>query len=191
MHGLWNTPKLFEKLIARIDHEEFQFYTPHLPHSFGKISLQALARDLNHQIMDLVAPELDIDLVGFSMGGIVSRIWLQNYNGFKRTKRFISIGSPHNGTFTAQFVPSSLFPGIADMKRGSSLLSQLNGDLSSLMDIRCKSFYTKWDLMSFPGWQSKLSIGTSEQLPVFTHKELITNPASLDILAQEIFRNVI
>ena len=188
MHGLWNTPKLFEKLIAKIDHKNFQVYTPYLPHDFGKKSLQTLARDLNDQIIDLVSPELDIDLVGFSMGGIVSRIWLQNYNGFNRTKRFISIGSPHNGTFTAQFVPSSLFPGIADMKRGSSLLSQLNGDLTSLMDIRCKSFYTKWDLMSFPGWQSKLSIGTSEQLPVLTHKGLITNPASLDILAQEIFR---
>ena len=190
MHGLWNTPKLFERLIARIEHKNFQVYTPHFPHNFGKISLQTLARDLNHQIMDLVPPDLDIDLVGFSMGGIVSRIWLQNYNGFKRTRRFISIGSPHNGTFTAQFVPSSLFPGIADMKRGSSLLSQLNGDMSSLMAIRCKSFYTKWDLMSFPGWQSKLSIGTSEQLPVLTHKGLITNPASLEILAKEIFRNV-
>ena len=44
--------------------------------------------------------------------------------------------------------------------------------------------------MSFPGWQSRLSIGTSEQLPVLTHKGLITNPASLDILAKEIFSNV-
>ena len=75
------------------------------------------------------------------------------------------------------------------MKRGSSLLSQLNDDLTSLENVECTSFFTKWDLMSFPGWQAKLSIGDSYQLPVLTHKELITNTVALDILAKMIFEN--
>ena len=189
IHGLWNNPKLFEKLIRKIKADDYQLYRPHLPHKFGKTSLRRLARDLDSKIEELVGPEIEIDIVGFSMGGLISRLWLQNYNGFLRTKRFFSIGTPHLGTYTAQMIPSSFMPGIAEMKRGSSLLSQLNDDMTSLEKIECISFFTKWDLMSFPGWQAKLSIGDSYHLPVLTHKELITNSISLDILAKKIFND--
>ena len=189
VHGLWNNPKLFEKLLKKINEDDYQLYRPHLPHEFGKTSLIRLARDLDSKIEELVGPEIEIDIVGFSMGGLISRLWLQNYNGFSRTKRFFSIGTPHFGTYTAQIIPSSFMPGIAEMKRGSSLLSQLNNDLTSLEKVECISFFTKWDLMAFPGWQAKLSIGDSYDLPVLTHKELITNSISLDILAEKIFEN--
>ena len=189
VHGLWNNPKLFTKLIEKIQVDDDQLFSPHLPHKFGKTSLRQLARDLNSKIEELVGPEIEIDIVGFSMGGLISRIWLQNHNGFLRTKRFFSIGTPHLGTYTAQLIPSSVMPGIAEMKRGSSLLSQLNNDLTSLETVECISFYTTWDLMSFPGWQAKLSIGDSYHIPVLTHKELINNPISLDTLAKKIFEN--
>ena len=189
VHGLWNNPKLFTKLVEKIKDDRYQLYSPHLPHKLGQTSLRKLARDLDYKIKQLVGPEKDIDIVGFSMGGLISRIWLQNYNGFSRTKRFFSIGTPHYGTYTAQVIPSFLMPGIAEMKRGSSLLSQLNNDLTSLEKVECTSFFTKWDLMSFPGWQAKLSIGDSYHLPVMTHKQLITNSNSLDILAKKIFIN--
>ena len=187
IHGLWNNPKLFEKLIKKIRDDDYELHRPHLPHKFGKTSLRQLASDLDSKIKQLVGSEIEIDIVGFSMGGLISRFWLQNYGGFLRTKRFFSIGTPHYGTYTAQMIPAFLMPGIAEMKRGSSFLSQLNNDQSSLEKVECTSFFTKWDLMSFPGWQSKLSIGDSYQLPVLTHKELITNPSSLDILVKMIF----
>ncbi len=189
VHGLWNNPKLFKKLIEKIKQDDYLLYRPHLPHKFGMTSLRELARDLDSKIEECVGPEREIDIVGFSMGGLISRIWLQNYNGFLRTKRFFSIGTPHFGTYTAQLIPSSFMPGIAEMKRGSGLLSQLNNDLTSLQMVECVSFFTRWDLMSFPGWQAKLEIGDSYHLPVLTHKELITNSNSLDILAKMIFTN--
>ncbi len=190
IHGLWNNPKLFEKLIKKIKEDDYQLYRPHLPHKFGKTSLRRLASDLDSKIEELVGSEREIDIVGFSMGGIISRLWLQNHDGFLRTKRFFSIGTPHFGTYTAQMMPRYLMPGIAEMKRGSGLLSQLNNDLTSLKKVECISFFTKWDLMSFPGWQAKLSIGDSYHLPVLTHKELITNSIALDILAEKIFSDV-
>ena len=189
VHGLWNDPKLFEKLIKKINEDNYELYRPHLPHRFGKTSLKDLARALDSKIEELVGSEVEVDIVGFSMGGLISRLWLQNHGGFLRTKRFFSIGTPHFGTYTAQMIPSSFMPGIADMKRGSRLLSQLNNDLTSLEQVECISFFTKWDLMTFPGWQAKLSIGESYQLPVLTHKELITNSISLDILVEKIFKN--
>ena len=190
VHGLWNNPKLFEKLIEKLKEDDFQLFSPHLPHAFGKTSLNQLARDLDYQINEFVGPDVDIDIVGFSMGGVIARIWLQNQNGSMRTKRFFSIGAPHFGTYTAQLVPSSFMTGIAEMKRGSSLLTQLNDDLTSLENVECFSFFTKWDLMSFPGWQAKLSVGDSFPVPVLTHKELITNTISLNILAEKILENI-
>tara|TARA_B100000700_G_scaffold86674_1_gene97528 strand:+ start:1083 stop:1685 length:603 start_codon:yes stop_codon:yes gene_type:complete len=189
IHGLWNNPKLFEKLIKKIKEDDYQLYRPHLPHKFGKTSLIDLASDLDSKIKELVGTEIEIDIVGFSMGGLISRLWLQNHNGYLRTKRFFSVGTPHFGTYTAQIIPTYFMAGIADMKRGSSVLSQLNNDLTSLEKVECSSFFTKWDLMSFPGWQAKLSIGESFQLPVLTHKQLITHSTSLDILAEKIFND--
>ena len=189
VHGLWNNPKLFDKLIKKVKENDYELYRPHLPHKFGKTSLRHLARDLDFKIEELVGPKREIDIVGFSMGGLISRLWLQNHNGFLRTKRFFSIGTPHFGTYTAQLIPSSFFSGIAEMKKGSNLLSQLNNDLTTLEKIECISFFTKWDLMSFPGWQAKLSVGYSYQLPVLTHKELITNNLAIDILAKNIFES--
>jgi len=180
---------LIKSLIKKINEDDYQLYRPHLPHKYGKTSLRHLARDLDSKIEELVGPEIEIDIVGFSMGGLISRFWLQNHDGFLRTKRFFSIGTPHFGTYTAQMIPSFLMPGIAEMKRGSGLLSLLINDLTSLEKVECTSFFTKWDLMSFPGWQAKLSIGDSYHLPVLTHKELITNTLSLDILAKKIFEN--
>ena len=190
VHGLWNNPKLFEKLINRIKKDDYQLYCPHLPHKYGYSSLKSLAKDLDSKIEELVGHEKEIDIVGFSMGGLISRFWLQNHNGFLRTKRFFSIGTPHSGTYTAQMIPTAFMPGLAEMKRGSDLICQLNNDLTSLKEIECISFYTNWDLMSFPGWQSKLSIGDSYRIPVLTHKELMTKSTSLDILAEKIFKNI-
>ena len=190
VHGLWNNPQLFDKLIDKINQDDYELLIPFLPHKFGKTSLENLAKDLDCQIKTMIDPGIEIDLVGFSMGGLISRVWLQHYNGFSRTKRFFSIGTPHNGSYTAQLIPSWLFKGIAEMKKGSYLLTKLNDDLSALEKVECMSFYTKWDLMSFPGWHSKLSVGNSQQLPVLTHKELITNPTSLDVLAERIFINL-
>ena len=49
------------------------------------------------------------------MGGIIARYWIKKLNGYLNTKRFISIGSPHNGTLTAQFVPDYPFKGISEI----------------------------------------------------------------------------
>ena len=100
--------------------------------------------------------------------------------------RFISVGSPHFGTLTAQIAPSSLLRGIAEMKRNSPLLKELNRDVSLLQTIECCSYFCNLDLMVFPGWQAALPLGPRYSVPVLTHKQLISHPVSLEILTQAI-----
>ncbi len=191
MHGLWDSPRIFKKLISQLEDDEIPIYTPFLPHDFGRTSIRRLAEDLNEYVLNEIGSHQTIDLLGFSMGGIISRLWLQEWNGFSRTNHFISIGSPHNGTLTAQLVPSFLFPGVSEMKKGSQLLFELNKGTSKLKKVKCTSFFCFWDLMSFPGWQSVLPIGDYFRIPVLTHKDLISHPIALDMLGNKILNGAI
>ncbi len=186
VHGLWDNPCIFKNLIKFVGDESGPLFVPHLPHKYGKIELKALAYLLDQLICERFGRFKEIDLLGFSMGGIIGRIWLQQLGGAKRTSNFISLGSPHYGTLTAHLIPSYFFPGIADMKRNSSLLNELNRDIRQLQMIDCSSFFCFWDAMVFPGWEATLPFGYSFCMPVLTHRQLISHPRAIEILAKRL-----
>ena len=186
VHGLWNTPRLFSRLKDRLNQPEELILAPHLPHQLGRASLRDLAAELDFQIHQRFSKEIFIDILGFSMGGLISRIWLQEMNGFRRTRRFFSIGSPQKGTLTAQVVPKAIFAGIADMKLGSQLINSLNRFPTNLKSVHCRSYFSYSDLMVCPGYRAVLPYGPSISIPVLTHKCLIMHSKSIDILSQEL-----
>lgn len=186
VHGLLDTPRLFSRLERRLEGQDRPVLSPHLPHRFGATPLRQLAQQLDGLIQERWGVETSIDILGFSMGGVIARTWLQELGGAKRTHRFLSVGSPQQGTLTAQCVPAWLFAGLADMKRGSPLLRSLNGNDSDLQAVECISFFCRWDLMVCPGWQAVLPIGKSTAVPVWTHQQLMSHPRSLDLLLESL-----
>lgn len=186
VHGLLDTPRLFFRLERRLEGQDRPVLSPHLPHRFGATPLRQLAQQLDGLIQERWGLETSIDILGFSMGGVIARTWLQELGGAKRTHRFLSVGSPQQGTLTAQCVPAWLFAGLADMKRGSPLLRSLNGNDSDLQAVECISFFCRWDLMVCPGWQAVLPIGKSTVVPVWTHQQLMSHPRSLDLLLESL-----
>lgn len=161
-------------------------FSPNLSHRLGRTPLKDLARELDAYILERLGKDIPIDLLGFSMGGVIGRVWMQQMGGSLRTHRFISVGCPHRGTYSAQWIPSFLLPGVAEMKRGSCLIRELNRDVSSLKEVACISFFCKWDLMVFPGWQAKLPVGIAQPIPVLTHRQLISNPLAIQILVNSV-----
>jgi triacylglycerol lipase len=129
-----------------------------------------------------------LDVLGFSMGGVIARSWIQQLGGQRRVRRFISLGSPQQGTWTAQPWPRRVFRGLADLRCGSVLLQELNSDLEGLRGVECHSFYSALDLAVLPGWRAVLPVGTARELPVATHPQLLRDPAALRPLAQELLR---
>ncbi len=186
VHGLWDKPSLFRELLERLPNEDKNIFVPNLPHKLGKTSLVELASELDKQINLNLGSTSAIDILGFSMGGLVTRIWLQEFGGISRTKRFFTVGTPHSGTLTAQLIPAFLLKGISEMKIGSHLISRLNNEIEILQKIECISFYTKWDLMTFPGWRAKLPCGKSIPLPVLSHKELMFHPKAIKVLVSSL-----
>ena len=186
MHGLWDTPRLFRRLIQAIDAPEQPLLAPHLPHGLGVVPLREMAIRLDRAIQERFGPDTEIDLFGFSMGGVIGRIWLQELDGARRTRRFFSVGSPQQGTLAALPIPRLLLAGAADMKPGSAVLRDLNRSDTALADVTCRSYFCRWDLMVCPGWQAVLPVGPQVELPVWTHQQLIAHPLAVNRLAADL-----
>jgi triacylglycerol lipase len=149
VHGLWDTPRLFDRLRRELGGRRDPLLIPHLPHKLGATPLEALALSLGRQIESRFGPEQPVDLLGFSMGGVIARVWIQLLGGHQRTRRLITVASPQRGSWVALPWPRWPLGGIADMKPGSALLRRLDGDLETLAPVECCSFYCPVDLMVF------------------------------------------
>ncbi len=185
LHGLWDTPQVFRRLEAELLGRcpELELWAPHLRDRWGAVPLQELAATLAPQISARFGPDRPIDLLGFSMGGLVGRLWLQDHGGAARCRRFVCLGSPMRGTLTAQLVPRALLAGIADMKLGSPLLRHLDAGTLRLQGVACTSLYCRTELTVVPGWRAVLPVGERRALPVATHRQLIGHPRALAAVA--------
>jgi triacylglycerol lipase len=70
-----------------------------------------------------------VDLVGYSAGGVVARLWVHDA-GRSRTRRVVTLGSPHHGTSLArlagQIAPSQCPLACQQLEPDSDLLRTLN-----------------------------------------------------------------
>ncbi len=186
IHGLWNTSSIFSLISSKLDEKEVEYFAPTLNHAFGMTSIVELTNLMDQLIVEKYGLEQEIDILGFSMGGIIGRYWINKFNGHKRTKRFITVGSPHNGTLTSQLVPKYPFRGISEMKINSSLLRDLANYDYFLNGIDCISFFTYWDLMVFPGWRANLNVGEKISLNIFKHRNLVRNPEAVERIIERL-----
>jgi pimeloyl-ACP methyl ester carboxylesterase len=73
-----------------------------------------------------------VDLVGYSAGGVVARIWLGEQGGAAVTRRVVTLGSPHHGTQVAGLGAalglSICGTACQQLAPGSALLTRLNAD---------------------------------------------------------------
>lgn len=70
-----------------------------------------------------------IDVVGYSSGGVVSRVWADELDGAGVTRRVVTLGSPHHGTraarIAAAFGPAVCPAACRQLVPGSHLLAML------------------------------------------------------------------
>ena len=188
IHGLWNTADIFYSITSKLDEIGIEYFAPTLEHEYGMTSIVELTHSLNDLILEKYGCEQEIDILGFSMGGIIGRYWIKKFNGYKRTRQFITVGSPHKGTLASQLVPKYPFKGISEMKISSFLLRDLSKYDYLLKGINCISFFTYWDLMVFPGWRANLNLGEKISLKIYKHKNLIRNPKAVEKIVDKLLK---
>ncbi|MGL6134890.1 MAG: lipase family alpha/beta hydrolase [Prochlorococcaceae cyanobacterium] len=188
VHGLWDTPGLFRRLEKQLEGSRDPVLVPHLPHGLGERPVIELAKELGQAVEARFGPEQEVDVLGFSLGGVIARSWIQLQGGRRRTRRFISVGSPQQGSLLALPWPRRWLSTVADLRPGSPLLQRLNDDPAGLEGVACTSFWCLSDQMVVPSWTGVLPVGPKHQLPVWHHQQLITSPAGLEPIVKELLR---
>ena len=88
-----------------------------------------------------------IDLIGHSLGGLVSRVYLQHLGGARRVDRCITLGTPHQGTYNAYWVPTRVG---RQLRPDSALLARLEATRSEAAAVRFTSVVAGSDPIVIP-----------------------------------------
>jgi triacylglycerol lipase len=99
----------------------------------GTGELRDQAEVLDRAVRDrLEAGAPSVDVVGYSAGGVVARLWAADEGGAAVARRIVTLGAPHHGTSVAA-LGASLLPGrcptaCRELVPNSDLLTELNTD---------------------------------------------------------------
>jgi triacylglycerol lipase len=144
---------------------------PRLTPRDGRGGLANLARQLKDDINARFGPDSRIAVIAFSMGGIVSRYYLQELGGAERCDAFMTISSPHQGTAAAWCYPTQ---GAMEMRPGSDFLRQLEQSEYRLDGIPVVSYRTRFDLIILPPASSVWARAENIEVPVLLHPLMLS-----------------
>lgn len=184
VHGIDDDASAFDVLRARLEREGW----PHvqaisLVPNDGSEGIPALARQVAREAEALRARTgaRRVDVVGFSMGALVARYWLQLQGGRLVVRRFISLSGPHAGTRMAWLRRGK---GVRQMRPGSPLLQYLQSLQRPWGEVEAHSFWTPWDLTIFPASSSRLRGASERTFPVLLHPWMLTDARVLDAVVE-------
>jgi triacylglycerol esterase/lipase EstA (alpha/beta hydrolase family) len=147
---------------------------------------RALARAADAQ---LAAGAPSVDVVGYSAGGVVVRIWAADDGGAAQARRIVTLGSPHHGTQVAALGSALLGGGCPtacqQLAPGSDLLSGLP---ETPAGPRWTSLWTAGDQVVTPPDSARLAGAVDVELQQIcpaervTHAQLPTDPLAVGLV---------
>ncbi|MBK1989214.1 alpha/beta fold hydrolase [Sphaerospermopsis aphanizomenoides BCCUSP55] len=180
VHGINDTEAVFNKMAFYLRQRGWSVYALNLLPNNGAVPLEKLAQQVADYVAATFEPQQPLDVVGFSMGGIVSRYYIQRLGGIDRVKRFITISSPHQGTIIAY---GTWLAGAVQMRPNSDFLKDLNSDMEMLKELNFTSIWTPYDLMILPPKSSQLPFAKEVILPVVLHPWMLIHSKCLSAVA--------
>jgi triacylglycerol lipase len=166
VHGLMDTSQDMRKIASHLRNLGWQVFDIDLTLNDGSTRLEILAQQVADFVDRTFGQDLSIDLLGFSMGGLVTRYYLQRLGGIERVQRYISISAPNRGTVAGYF---SMRPGCIQMRPNSEFIRDLNRDVDRLQCLNFTCLWTPFDLIILPPSSSQLGIGTEISIPAIAH----------------------
>jgi triacylglycerol lipase len=185
VHGIFERGKNFNLLKQRLTKRGFDCYVPKLDPSDGRGGLENLAAGLKRDIDAKFGPGEPISIVSFSMGGIVSRQYLQHLGGAARCENFITISSPHHGTRLAWLYPTR---GAEQMRPGSPFLAELARSQDRLGKMPVASYRTPMDLVILPPTSSVWNRAENLEYPVVLHPLMLHSNQVLADVEQRLLK---
>ncbi|MBD2312807.1 triacylglycerol lipase [Desertifilum sp. FACHB-1129] len=181
IHGIDDTALVFQTMSQQLSRRGWDVHSLSLTPSNGEIGLDRLAQQIADYVSLTFKENQPFDLVGFSMGGIISRYYVQRLGGIQRVQRFVTISSPHCGSWVG-YARHNI--GCQQMRPNSRFLNDLKRDIHILDKIDFTSIWTPYDLMIVPAHSSCISVGREIILPILLHSWMLTDPRCIAQVAQ-------
>lgn len=173
VHGIINSAKSMRWMSRRLQARGWEVYAISITPNDASVPFEAMARQLEAFVAANFPPDEKFDLVGFSMGGLVCRYYIQKLGGYARIRRFVTISTPNHGTVWACLSGSA---GIREMRPGSEMLRELNADAGKLASLHYTSIYTPLDLTIVPAASSRMTVARNVISWIPLHALMIRTP---------------
>src|SRR5262249_59058664 len=144
VHGFLRSAKSMRRMQRWLQSRGWEVFVISLTPSDGTVSLSKLTEQVATYIASTLPPGTKIGLIGYSMGGLVCREYVQRLAGAVRVDHLVTISTPHRGTWLAYL---SARPACREMRPASAFLNSLNDTLESLERVEFLSMWTPLDLM--------------------------------------------
>jgi triacylglycerol lipase len=169
--GLIGVSVAYEPIAARLRADGFRVSIYQLPGlGFGDITESARAFAGYVDQVRAATGAARVDLVTHSEGGLVSRWYVKFLGGVDKVARYISLGSPQQGTYVAnilRFIGLGSCAGIVacqQMSVGSAFLANLNGGDDTPGAVRWTTVRTNQDELVLPIGNAALADGATNVL---------------------------
>lgn len=176
VHGIYNSGRYMGNMKRLLQRHGWEVYAVSLKPDDASISFEAMAGQLDAFVRENIPGNTKFDLIGFSMGGLVCRYYVQKLGGYERVHRFVTLSTPNHGTIWAWLSGRA---GIREMRPGSEMLRELNANASTLAPLDYTSIYTPIDLTIVPPVSSRMSVARNVISWVPLHALMVWMPGPL------------
>ena len=169
VHGIDDAQRRMQPLKERLQEAGYEnVHAMHITPNDGSISMEEMGQQVLQEALYLrrASGAAKIDVVGYSMGAIAARYFIQRLGGAEMVRRFVSLAAPHHGTLLAWLRGGQ---GVRQMRYRSPFLEELNADSSSCGEVEVYSFWTPLDLSVIPATSARLDGAHNQRFLVLCH----------------------
>ncbi len=185
VHGFLDTGRLFRVLCRELGARGHVCHAPTFRPRDARLGIADLSEGLATYLRGNLPAGTQVALVGFSMGALVVRHYLQALGGAYSARAFFSIAGPHRGTLNAYLFPG---PGTRQMRPGSAFLRELNAGTAALDGLPVFTYRTPLDLTVHPAATSRIPNAPELVTWCPLHSMLPSDPAVVGHIAEELAR---
>jgi len=143
-------------------------------HFDAGLGIMDMAKSLATFISDVknATGEPRVEIVAHSLGGIIARLAIGEYDLAHSVKTLITLGTPHRGTYSARYANTGI---TRDLRPDSDLMKHLAArPLASC--VRSVNFWSRSDLLVIPAESAIMEGAEHVDVTPFTHLSYLISP---------------
>lgn len=183
VHGFISTSKIFFFIKKKLEAQGNKCYSPTLKPIDAKYGIEDLAIKLKDYIKNNLEADSKFVLVGFSLGAIICRYYLQELRGIDRVNQLITISAPHHGSYLSYIYPGK---GMKQLRPKSDFLKNMEAKEFLLKSINLFSYRTPLDLMIIPNNSSVWKIATNKRFISPMHSSMLINSKLINEIIKQL-----